>query len=303
MRTSNPVFNKRREFATFGSPGQYQQPNQGQYGQQHPYQQPQFRQQQYGQQAPYQQPQFGQQSQPSGPYGPPAGPQPGFGRGGEAMTYDHVVVRTALLFAVMLVAAVPGWMALSFVTAGMLLALWLGSFAVLVGLGLFIQMGRTIRPSLMFVYAAVQGLAIGLISSFFESRDQGIVVQAVLATVGAFAAMLIAYKVKAIRATPKLRRFLVIAGFGYFIFILLNLASSLFFNFSFFWSTGPIGIGLSILGVGLASLFLILDFDNIDTAVRNRAPEQVAWLCAFGLMVTLVWLYYEMLRLIAILRN
>lgn len=293
MRSSNPVFNRRREFATFGQPGQFQQGRNAQYGQT---------------QSPYQQPGFGQTQsypQPGGPQGPLdhdySRPQPRTA----AMTIDDVVMRTGMLFAVLLAGAALSWGAVAYgvLPVPAVMPVWLVTMLVTLGLGLYIQMGRTIRPPLMFVYAALQGVFVGLVSVLFERIYPGIVVTAVLATLGAFTAMLVAYKVGAIRATPKFTRFLLIAGAGYFIFVLLNLGSSLIFGFSAFYDTGILGVAISLFGVGLASLFLILDFNRIEEGIAQRLPEQYAWLCAFGLMVTLIWLYIEMLRLISILRG
>ena len=327
MRSSNPVFSRRREFATFGQPGQFQQGQNTQYGQPQPGQSQfgQYGQTQFGQPQPgqnqfgqYGQSQFGQgYGQPG--FGQPQGyQQPGYQQPGQsfgpdygrpqtarAMTIDDVVMRTGMLFGVLLGFAALTWGAVAFgVLPGVaVMPLWLVTMAVTLGLALFIQLGRTIRPPLMFLYAALEGVFIGLVSVFFERIYPGIVFTAVLATLGAFAAMLVAYKVGAIRATPKLTRFLVIAGFGYFIFLMLNLFSSMVFGFSAFHDTGILGIGISLFGVGLASLFLILDFNQIEQGIARQMPEQFAWLCAFGLLVTLVWLYIEMLRLISILRG
>lgn len=292
MRSSNPVFTKRREFATFGQPGQFQRGQNAHHGPT-----------QYGQPG-FGQPQQGYQ-QPGGPQGPLDHDYSRPQRATEAMTIDDVVMRTGMLFAVLLSFAALTWGGVAFgiIPAPAIMPLWLVTMLVAIGLGLYIQMGRTIRPPLMFVYAGLQGAFIGLISVVFERIYPGIVFTAVLATLGAFAAMLVAYKVGAIRATPKFTRFLIIAGAGYFIFILLNLVSSLVFGFSAFYDTGILGLAISLFGVGLASLFLILDFNQIEEGIANRMPEQYAWLCAFGLMVTLIWLYIEMLRLISILRG
>ncbi len=293
MQSKNPVFARTAEFsgrpqqAQFGRPGQFQK-NQ-------PYGQPQ----QYGQQqhgSPAASPQ-----ELDDLYGRPAAGPARTGR----MTYDDVVIRTAALFAVLLVAAGITWSA---ITAGvvpetMLFPLWIGSMLVGLGLGLVIAFQKTVRPPLMMAYALVQGVFIGAISLFFEQLYPGIVLQAVMGTLGAFGAMLVAYKVKAIRVTPKFTRFLVIATLGYLAFSLLNLVGVLLLGLPSVYSMGILGIGISLLGVVLASLNLVLDFDYIDRGVQAGVPQQMAWVAAFGLLVTLVWLYIEMLRLIAILRG
>jgi uncharacterized YccA/Bax inhibitor family protein len=275
MQSKNPVFARRQEFS--GRP-----------------QQPQYA-------------RFGQPGQftPQGAYSPeqldelyqrPAATPAQTGR----MTYDDVVVRTASLFAILLVAAGATWL---LAPPQLLFPLWIGAMLVGLGLGLVIAFGKTVRPGLMMAYAGVEGVFIGAISLFFESIWPGIVIQAVLGTLGAFAAMLVAYKVKAIRVTPKFTRFLIIATLGYAAFTLLNFLAVMLFGLPSVYSMGLLGIGISLLGVGLASLNLILDFDYIDRGVQQGLPQQYSWLAAYGLLVTLVWLYIEILRLIAILRG
>ncbi len=298
MQSKNPVFARREEFARAN-------PQAAQYGQpQQPYGQPQ---QPYGQpQQPYGQPQYGQPQQYATPEqlgqmyrAPSAGPlQTG------RMTYDDVVIRTGMMFAALLATAAVTW----FVVTGspeLVFPVWIVSMLVGLGLGLFISFSKKIRPAAILAYAAVEGVFLGSISFAFESIFglDGIVFQAVLATLGAFAAMLLAYKTKVIRATPKFTRFLIIATIGYAVFSLFNFVAVMVFNVPSVYSMGLLGVGISILGVGLASLNLILDFDYIERGVNAGVPQQQAWVAAFGLVVTLVWLYIEMLRLIAILRG
>jgi uncharacterized YccA/Bax inhibitor family protein len=214
------------------------------------------------------------------------------------MTIDDVVMRTASLFGVLLVTAAVTFEVVKPENFGLVLV------AMLVGLGLslWISFSKTIRPPVMFAYAAVEGVFIGGISHVFELSYPGIVVQAVLGTLGTFAAMLALYKFKVIRATPKFQRILLIAGAGYLVFALLNLGLALFTGNSAYDVTG-LGLLISAFGVGLAALFLVLDFDFVDQGIRNGLPERYAWTAAFGLIVTLVWLYIEILRLLAILRG
>jgi uncharacterized YccA/Bax inhibitor family protein len=214
------------------------------------------------------------------------------------MTIDDVVMRTASLFGVLLVTAAVTFEVVKPENFGLVLV------AMLVGLGLslWISFSKTIRPPVMFAYAAVEGVFIGGISHVFELSYPGIVVQAVLGTLGTFAAMLALYKFKVIRATPKFQRILLIAGAGYLVFALLNLGLALFTGNSAYDVTG-LGLLISAFGVGLAALFLVLDFDFVEQGIRNGLPERYAWTAAFGLIVTLVWLYIEILRLLAILRG
>jgi uncharacterized YccA/Bax inhibitor family protein len=219
------------------------------------------------------------------------------------MTLDDVVMRTATLFGVLLVTA-----GITFVTltpSGF--GLVLGAGLVGLVLGLVVSFSKTVRPALILAYAAVEGVFVGGISSVYEARWNGIVAQAVLGTLAAFGAMLALYKSGRIRATPKFQRTLIIATFGYLAFGLLHMLGVWFgwWQSIYFGSGGPnmLGLGLSALGVVLASLFLVLDFDFIEQGIRNGLPRQYAWMAAFGLVVTLVWLYLELLRLIAILRG
>jgi uncharacterized YccA/Bax inhibitor family protein len=227
-------------------------------------------------------------------YGAPSATSADTGR----MTIDDVVMRTAALFGVLLVTA-----AITFetITPGNF-GLVLGAALVGLVLSLVISFSKTIRPPLMLAYAAVEGVFIGGISEAFNIAYPGIVVQAVLGTLATFAAMLALYRFKVIRATPKFQRILLIAGAGYLVFSLINLGFAVFGGSSVY-SVGGLGLLVSAFGVGLAALFLVLDFDFIDQGIRNGLPERYAWTAAFGLIVTLVWLYVEILRLLAILRG
>jgi uncharacterized YccA/Bax inhibitor family protein len=226
------------------------------------------------------------------------GAPPATSRDTGRMTIDDVVMRTASLFAVLLATA-----AVTFeVLAPDNFAVIIGAALVGFGLSLWISFSKTIRPPVMFLYAAVEGVFIGGISSVFEISYPGIVVQAVLGTLGTFGAMLALYKFKYIRATPKFQKILLIAGAGYLVFSLLNLGLRLITGNSAYDVTG-LGLLISAFGVGLAALFLVLDFDYVEQGIRNGLPERYAWTAAFGLVVTLVWLYVEILRLLAILRG
>lgn len=227
-------------------------------------------------------------------YGAPSATSADTGR----MTIDDVVMRTASLFAVLLVTAGLTYEVIKPLNFGLVLG------AALVGLvlSLVISFSKTIRPPLMFVYAAVEGVFIGGISYVFNLNYPGIVAQAVLGTLATFAAMLALYRFKVIRATPKFQRILYIAGAGYLVFSLINLGFAVFGGHSVY-SVGGLGLLVSAFGVGLAALYLVLDFDFIDQGIRNGLPARYAWTAAFGLIVTLVWLYVEILRLLAILRG
>ncbi|MFN0284632.1 MAG: Bax inhibitor-1/YccA family protein [Kineosporiaceae bacterium] len=214
------------------------------------------------------------------------------------MTLDDVVMRTAALFGVLLLTAAPTYF---FWKPGFLVIIGAGLVAMVVGF--VAQMGKTVRPPLMFAYAALEGVFVGGLSWLYAARWDGIVPQAVFGTLAAFTAMLVLYKTGVIRNSPKFTKILMIAVVGYIIFGLVNLMFALFAGVSIYSGNPLIALAVSAFGVTLASLFLVLDFDFIEQGIKNGIPEQYAWLAAFGLMVTLVWLYVEMLRLISILRG
>lgn len=230
------------------------------------------------------------------------------------MTVEDTLHKTAFLFVTMLLTAVAGW-AWTLSGAGMPhLPLILGSSVGLV-LGLIITFTsrRTIRPPLIFAYAAFQGLFIGAISALFEVLYPGIVLQATLATVAVVGVTLALFASSKIRASRKATKIFLIAMVGYLVFGLLNLilmwvgilpAGLMFGMYSaklFGWL--PLGLIIGIFVVILAAYSLVLDFDNIQQGVRNGAPRKFGWLGAFGIMVTVIWLYVEILRIIAIVRG
>ncbi len=213
------------------------------------------------------------------------------------MSIDDVVIKTGLMFAVLLpLAAAAYFLNNPVLTFG-------GAIAGLV-LGLVVAFKQSTNPALILSYAAAEGLFLGGISRVFEDRWPGIVATAVVATLCVFGVTLAAYKSGKVRATPKFQRTVLIAGVGYLVFCLVNLVVMLAGGGGDFGlRSGPIGIAISLFAVGLAAAFLILDFDFAEQGVKNGLPERYSWLAAFGLVVTLVWLYVEMLRLIAILRG
>ncbi|MBT0770523.1 Bax inhibitor-1/YccA family protein [Kineosporia sp. J2-2] len=221
-------------------------------------------------------------------------------RNTDRMTLDDVIMRTASLFGVLLVTAVAVF-ALVEPSDPILAPLVFGGAIVGLVMSLIISFSKKIRPALMFVYAAAEGLFVGGISLLFNTLYDGIVAQAVLGTLGAFVAMLALYKFGVVKATPKFTKILMIAGFGYLAFGLINMLVS--------WISGnnaynsPLGWLIAAFGVGLAAFFLVLDFDFVEQGIRNGLPQEYAWTAAFGLVVTLVWLYIEILRLLAILRG
>lgn len=211
------------------------------------------------------------------------------------MTIDDVVTRTGILFAVLVTVGAAAW-TLNLGSGAMMLGVF-GGFA----LAMVNSFSKTVKPALAIAYAAFEGLALGTISHIYNSYYQGIVSQAVIVTICAFAGMLFAYKSGRIRVTPKFTKVLMTAMIGYLVLAVVGLISSMFGSTTLL--TGGYGLIIAAGGMVLASFFLILDFDQIQNGVNAGMPETESWRAAFGLMVTIVWLYMEVLRLLSILRN
>ncbi len=225
------------------------------------------------------------------------------------VTVDDVIMKSAGLFAIVIVGALVGWNLAP--TWGFILVI--GGIALTLVLGIAIAVKKTISVPLILGYAVVEGLLVGAVSEYYStyfdnpppaSAFEGIVAQAVMATLSVFAGMLIAYKTGLIKVTEKFRRIVTMAILGYAIFALVNFLYAWIGNHAFgIGGTGGLGIAISLFAIGLASFSLALDFDSIDRAVASGAPEKYSWLLAHGLIVTLVWLYLEILRLLGRLRN
>ena len=165
-------------------------------------------------------------------------------------------------------------------------------------------------PALVLAYAFFEGLFVGGISGFYNTAFDGIVPQAVFGTLGVFAVTLLLFMSGKVRATPKATRFFIIAMVGYMAFTLVNLVlmwtgvtQSAFGLMGVTLFGIPLGVLIGIFVVVMAAYSLILDFDQIKTGVERGAPRVYAWTAAFGLIVTLVWLYLEILRILAIVAS
>jgi uncharacterized YccA/Bax inhibitor family protein len=159
---------------------------------------------------------------------------------------------------------------------------------------------KTWAPYTAPVYALLQGLLLGGISARLNLQFPGIVIQAVALTFGTLFALLFAYKSGLIKVTENFRLGVVAATGGIFIAYLLSFVLGLFgVNIGFMHSNGPVGIIISLVIVVVAALNLVLDFDFIEHGAEGRAPKYMEWYAAFGLMVTLIWLYLEFLRLLS----
>jgi uncharacterized YccA/Bax inhibitor family protein len=233
---------------------------------------------------------------PNQPYAPQPYPSQPPTTPSRAMTMDDVVSRTGLLLVVAIVTGALAW--------GMNLGWGVAIGAMLIGfvLSLVNTFKRVPSPGLIMTYAGVEGVFLGALSHALESRYPGIAVQAAAGTALAFGAMLALYRSGRIRVTPRFTRILIGATIAYLLLMVGNLIVNMVGTGFNAWG-GGMGLLTAGIAITLACLFLTLDFDMIDQGIRAGWPEQEAWRASFGLMVTLVWLYFEMLRLIAILRG
>jgi uncharacterized YccA/Bax inhibitor family protein len=220
---------------------------------------------------------------------------------GEAMTLQGTVNKTGLLLLCVVATAAWTW-GLAHSNTPEAVYPWmiggvLGGFIV----ALVTIFKKNWAPITAPMYALLEGFALGGISAIFEKTYHGIAIQAVGLALGVLFVMLLAYKTGLIRATQGFKIGVIAATGGIAVFYLVEMALSFFFHFQFsaingggFW-----GIAFSLFVVIIAALNLVLDFDMIETGVQGGAPKYMEWYGAFGLMVTLIWLYLEMLRLLA----
>jgi len=218
------------------------------------------------------------------------------------MTYEDTTVKTVALFAVLLVTGAVGWAVPALAIVGAIA-------------GFVLAMVNTFKrePSvpLIVAYAAMEGLFIGGISSIFDAQWGGVVLQAVLATLVTVGVTLALFASGKIRASARATKVFMIAMVGYLVFSLVNVGLQLFTGMRGFGVSSavipgtsiPIGVVVGVLVVIMAAYSLVLDFDQIQQGVRRGLPARYGWTAAFGLMVTIVWLYTEFLRIFAIIRN
>lgn len=223
----------------------------------------------------------------------------------KVMTFSGTLSATAVLVAVLAVGAVFGWNSVtpnveSPAFPGWLILALLGGFGVAILTIFKPHLARFTAP----IYAGVQGLVLGAISAVYNFAFDGIVLQAVGLTMGVLALMVILYATRTIQVTDKLRTGIVAATGAIAIMYLVTMVIGFFGGgVPFIHESGTLGILFSLAVVGVAAFNLMLDFDLIEKGVRAGAPRYMEWYAAFGVMVTLVWLYLEMLRLLAKLRD
>jgi len=213
-----------------------------------------------------------------------------------AMTIAGAVNKSFILATFVLIAALWSWSE-PWRFVPWFIPLMIGSF-VLGLITIFVKRAASITAP---IYALLQGLMIGCISLFFEKMYPGIVIQAVGLTFGTLFALLFAYKSRLIKVTQNFRLGIFAATGGIMLYYLASLVCSYFFKFQvpLIHESTPLGIGFSVVVVIIAALNLVLDFDFIERGAQANAPKYMEWYAAFGLMVTLIWLYLEILRLLA----
>ncbi|AGS70024.1 Bax inhibitor-1/YccA family protein [Streptomyces collinus] len=281
MRSSNPVFS-RRGFSRDNGYAGFNTAAQAGYAQGNPYAQ-----------NPYAQNPYAQQGVQHG--APPQAPATT-----DRMTMDDVVTRSALTLGTVAVGAVLAWTLLP--VSGTSYALAFGAAIVAMVLALVQSFKRTPSPALILGYAAFEGVFLGVISEMFNSRWSGAPFQAVLGTLAVSGATLLVYKAGWIRVTARYARIGMAIAMAFILVMAVNLLLVAFGVAADggLRSFGPLGAIVGIIAILLGAFFLTLDFKQIEDGIAYGAPRNESWLAAFGLTMTLVWIYVEMLRLVAI---
>ncbi|QNN51621.1 Bax inhibitor-1/YccA family protein [Nocardioides mesophilus] len=291
MRSSNPVFSRADGFNGRGSASGMSYPTQG--SPQYAPPAPQYGGQQYG--------------------GPTGGAPTGYAPAStERMTIDSVVQKTGLTLGVVVVVAVATWFLTGPITDPQALTTLytlsmvgaLGGFA----LSMVNSFKRVVSPGLVLAYAALEGIFVGAFSKAMEAQfgsgdGTGLVMGAVAGTFAAVAGTLAAYKFFDIKVGQKFRTWVVAAMFGFVAVSLLDFVLGFFSADIGVNGFGGMGLVMSLVGLGLGVLMLILDFDFVERGVAAGLPERESWRAAFGLTVTIIWIYIELLRILAILRG
>ncbi|MDZ4092970.1 MAG: Bax inhibitor-1/YccA family protein [Arthrobacter sp.] len=300
----NPVFNGKNFRGATQAPPAPQAYGQGPYGQ-NAYGQNQHGQAQYGQtQTGWNPAQQGMtQDQLQDMYNRPAAGPADTGR----MTYDDVIMKTAACLGAVVAGAAVTLVVAEGLAYMLMIVGALGGFV----LALVNTFKKQPSPALILAYAALEGLFLGGLTRILDGIYPGVGLQAVIGTLSVFAVTLLLFKNGKVRATPKAMRFFMIATIGYAVFALINMAMvwtgavdspfGLRTEIEIFGI--PLGVFIGVLAIGLAAFALIMDFTSIEAGVRSGAPQRFSWTAAFGLTVTLVWLYVEIIRLLAILRG
>ncbi|WNI24388.1 Bax inhibitor-1/YccA family protein [Streptomyces sp. ITFR-16] len=291
MRSSNPVFSRRgfsrdNSYAGFNAAPQAGAPAAGA----NPYAQGTAP-------NPYATNPYAQQD---GQYGAPQAPA----RSG-VMTIDDVVTRTALTLGTVVLGAALAWALLPVDEANLNKSYGIAIGAALIAfvLSLVQSFKRKPVPALIIAYAAFEGVFLGVISSAVSTYiSPGVVMQAVMGTMCVFAGVLLAYKMRWIRVTRRFYGFVMAAAMGFMLLMVVNLLFAAFGGGDGLgFRSGGLGILFGVIGIVLGACFLALDFKQVEDGIAYGAPREESWLAAFGLTMTLVWIYLEMLRLLSIL--
>ncbi|WP_395572991.1 Bax inhibitor-1/YccA family protein [Streptomyces sp. BK79] len=303
MRSRNPVFSRRgfsrdNGYAGFNAAPQAGGPAVATQG--NPYAQPAGNPYAQPEANPYAQNPYAQQDLQHG--APPQAPAT-TGR----MTMDDVVIRTASTLGVLVVTAALAWALLPVDDANIGRSYGIGIGAALIGmvLALVQSFKRKASPALILTYAAFEGVFLGVVSSVVDNRiADGAAMQAVIGTMAVFAGVLIAYKAGWIRVNRRFYGFVMAAALGFVFLMMVNLLFAVFGGGDGLgFRSGALGVVFGIVGIILGACFLAMDFKQVEDGLAYGAPREEAWFAAFGLTLTLVWLYLEFLRLIAILNS
>jgi uncharacterized YccA/Bax inhibitor family protein len=223
--------------------------------------------------------------------------------GAETMTLQGAVNKTIALLALVVIGASYSWNLFYNQGAAAVQPWMIGGIIGSLVFAMITIFKATWAPKTAPIYAVLEGLALGGISAFFEARFPGIVIQAVGLTFGTLFALLLAYKTRLIRATENFKLGVFAATGGIAVVYLISLVGGMFgWNMPVIHESGPMGILFSLFVVVIAALNLVLDFDFIERG-HGVAPRYMEWYAAFGLVVTLAWLYLELLRLLSKLRE
>ncbi len=223
----------------------------------------------------------------------------------QRMTINGTINKTGILIVIAMVTGAWGWSKI-LTSPGLLMPFFWASLIVSIGCFIALWKRHDWAPVVAPIYAAVQGVFLGALSGLLDSFYPGIAIQAAVATMATVIAMLIAYRTGIIKATPMFKKVIVTAIMGIMLFYGISIVASLFgvhFAVNDFSNGSAMSVGFSVIIVIIAALSLILDFDFIERGATEGAPKHMEWYGAFGLMVTIVWLYVEMLKLLAKLNN
>ena len=222
------------------------------------------------------------------------------------MTFDDVVVKSIMCFGLLLVGATAGWMT-GIVAMGVALVLFFASWSVTLGLAIFIQFSKKIRPGAIVTYSLIEGFSLGVISYTFESYFPGIVISAVLATLVVIGTTLAAFMLGFVRNSSTLTRVAGIGSLAFFFYYLVTFALSVsgMVNMRAVNSITvfgiPLGVIIGVLAVFIGVLCLVRDFDAVKVGVASNVPVKYAWLCTFAIMTDVIWIYLEILKILSYL--